>query len=172
MKGTVDKLLNFMKLSDDEEYDEEYEEYEDDEEEEEEPRSTFSFFKKKEPEVEEESSNSKISQPFDNTITASREAKKRRFTSTGSKVVSMNGRGVEVYVIKPQDFAEAQTAADLLKEGRTVVINLEGVELTVAQRSIDFVGGATYAINGSLQDRKSTRLNSSHIEESRMPSSA
>ena len=31
MKGTVDKLLNFMKLSDDEEYDEEYEEYEDDE---------------------------------------------------------------------------------------------------------------------------------------------
>ena len=29
MKGTVDKLLNFMKLSDDEEYDEEYEEYED-----------------------------------------------------------------------------------------------------------------------------------------------
>lgn len=114
MKGTVDKLLNFMKLSDDEEYDEEYEEYED--EEEEEPRSTFSFFKKKEPEVEEEeSSNSKISQPFDNTITASREAKKRRFTSTGSKVVSMNGRGVEVYVIKPQDFAEAQTAADLLK---------------------------------------------------------
>mgnify|MGYP000775124098 CR=1 FL=1 len=121
------------------------------EEEEEEPRSTFSFFKKKEPEVEEESSNSKISQPFDNTITASREAKKRRFTSTGSKVVSMNGRGVEVYVIKPQDFAEAQTAADLLKEGRTVVINLEGVELTVAQRSIDFVGGATYAINGSLQ---------------------
>ena len=56
----------------------------------------------------------------------------------------MNGRGVEVYVIKPQDFAEAQTAADLLKEGRTVVINLEGVELTVAQRSIDFVGGATY----------------------------
>ena len=150
MKGTVDKLLNFMKLSDDEEYDEEYEEYEDDEEEEEEPRSTFSFFKKKEPEVEEESSNSKISQPFDNTITASREAKKRRFTSTGSKVVSMNGRGVEVYVIKPQDFAEAQTAADLLKEGRTVVINLEGVELTVAQRSIDFVA-EQLMINGSLQ---------------------
>ena len=59
----------------------------------------------------------------------------------------MNGRGVEVYVIKPQDFAEAQTAADLLKKGRTVVINLEGVELTVAQRSIDFIGGATYAIN-------------------------
>ena len=28
------------------------------------------------------------------------------------------------------------------------------------------------ALNGSFRDRKSTRLNSSHIEESRMPSSA
>ena len=32
IKGTVDKLLNFMKLTEDEEYEEEYEEYEDDEE--------------------------------------------------------------------------------------------------------------------------------------------
>lgn len=147
MKGTVDKLLNFMKLTEDEEYDEEYEEYEDEEEEEPE-KVGFSFFKKKEKEPVEESKE-EVSQPFDHVL--SREEKKKRFTSTGSKVVSMNGRGVEVYVIKPQDFAEAQTAADLLKKGRTVVINLEGVELTVAQRSIDFIGGATYAINGSLQ---------------------
>ena len=147
MKGTVDKLLNFMKLSEDEEYEEEYEEY-DDEEEEEPEKTGFSFFKRKEKEpVEEE--EEEVSQPFDHAL--SREEKKRRFTSAGSKVISMNGRGVEVYVIKPQDFAEAQTAADLLKKGRTVVINLEGVELTVAQRSIDFIGGATYAINGSLQ---------------------
>ena len=119
-----------------------------DEEEEEPEKVGFSFFKKKEKEPVEESEE-EVSQPFDHVL--SREEKKKRFTSTGSKVVSMNGRGVEVYVIKPQDFAEAQTAADLLKKGRTVVINLEGVELTVAQRSIDFIGGATYAINGSLQ---------------------
>ena len=49
MKGTVDKLLNFMKLTEDEEYDEEYEEYEDEEEEEPE-KVGFSFFKKKEKE--------------------------------------------------------------------------------------------------------------------------
>ena len=147
MKGTVDKLLNFMKLTEDEEYDEEYEEYEDEEEEEPE-KVAFSFFKKQEKEPVEESEE-ELRQPFDHVL--SREETKKRFTSTGSKVVSMNGRGVEVYVIKPQDFAEAQTAADLLKKGRTVVINLEGVELTVAQRSIDFIGGATYAINGSLQ---------------------
>ena len=141
MKGTVDKLLNLMKLTEDEEYDEEYEEYD-----EEEKQERFSFFRKKEKPVEEETAA--VKQPFD----SSREAKKRRFTTTGgSKVISMNGRGVEVCVIKPKDFIEAQTAADLLKEGRTVVINFEGAELTIAQRSIDFIGGATYALNGSLQ---------------------
>ena len=114
MKGTVDKLLNFMKLTEDEEYDEEYEEYEDEEEGEPE-KVGFSFFKKKEKEPVEESEE-EVSQPFDHVL--SREEKKKRFTSTGSKVVSMNGRGVEVYVIKPQDFAEAQTAADLLKKGK------------------------------------------------------
>ena len=95
MKGTVDKLLNFMKLTEDEEYDEEYEEYEDEEEEEPE-KVGFSFFKKKEKEPVEESEE-EVSQPFDHVL--SREEKKKRFTSTGSKVVSMNGRGVEVYVI-------------------------------------------------------------------------
>ena len=152
MKGTVDKLLNFMKLTEDEEYeDEEYEEVEDDDEEEEDESEKvgFSFFKKKKDKEPEEETEEEVSQPFSHTL--SREEKKRRFTSTGSKVISMNGRGVEVCVIKPQDFAEAQTAADLLKKGRTLVINLEGVELAVAQRSIDFIGGATYAINGSLQ---------------------
>ncbi|MBU5458967.1 cell division protein SepF [Anaerostipes sp. MSJ-23] len=147
MKGTVDKLLNFMKLTEDEEYDEEYNE---DAEEGKDANGLFSRFKKKESDEQDEDEEAApvLSQPFE----SSREAKKRKFTSTGSsKVVSMNGRGVEVYVIKPQDFAEAQTAADLLKEGRTVVINLEGAELTIAQRSIDFIGGATYAINGSLQ---------------------
>ena len=39
MKGTVDKLLNFMKLTEDEEYDEEYEEYEDWDDEEDEDTS-------------------------------------------------------------------------------------------------------------------------------------
>ena len=121
--GAVDKLLNFMKLTEDEEYDE-YDEYE--EEEEEPDTERRSFFRKKDT-VREESN---VIEPITYTSRETKDPKPRRFGS--GKVVSMNGHGVEVYVIKPQDFAEAQTAA-------------------VAQRSIDFVGGATYAIDGSLQ---------------------
>ncbi len=77
---------------------------------------------------------------------------KSRPRPTGNtKVVSMNGRGSEVYVIKPQDFNEAQTVTDFLKDGKAIIINMEGIELSLAQRIIDFIGGATYALDGSLQ---------------------
>lgn len=74
-----------------------------------------------------------------------------RTAVNNNKVVSMNGRGSEVYVIKPQDFNEAQTVTDFLKDGKAIIINMEGIELTLAQRIIDFIGGACYALDGSLQ---------------------
>lgn len=81
----------------------------------------------------------------------SRQTRPARSTSTSNKVVSMNGRGSEVYVIKPQEFNEAQTVTDFLKDGKTIVINMEGIELNAAQRIIDFIGGACYALDGTLQ---------------------
>ena len=57
----------------------------------------------------------------------------------------------EVYVIKPQEFDDAQTVTDLLKGGKTIVINMEGVEIDPAQRIIDFIGGACYGLGGDLR---------------------
>jgi len=142
MKGTVDKLLGLMKLGDDEydEYEEDYEEVE--EEEEEKKSSPFSFFKKEEPEEEEE--------PEDPVV---RETPQKRQVkrNINSKVVSMSSRGVEVNVIKPRDFSESKLVADLLREGKTVVINMEEIVNPEAQRTIDFIGGACYAVDGTLQ---------------------
>ena len=42
----------------------------------------------------------------------------------------------------------------------------------IADRSLPFGGSWTYELIPSAEDRKSTRLNSSHTEQSRMPSSA
>lgn len=137
MKGTVDKLLGFMRLNEDE-YDE-YDEYEEVEEEETEEKKPF-FFRKREEDTEEENDTSVTEKP------------KRQFSRTSNnKVVSMNSRGVEVNVIKPQDFSESKLVADLLREGKTVVINMEEVANPEAQRTIDFIGGACYAVDGTLQ---------------------
>lgn len=56
----------------------------------------------------------------------------------------------DVFVIKPQGFDDAQTVADFLKNGKVIVINMEGLQLETAQRIIDFIGGACYGIDGQL----------------------
>ena len=56
----------------------------------------------------------------------------------------------EVFVIKPQETDEAQSIIDFLRANKTIVINIEGLEVAVAQRIIDYVGGACYAMGGSL----------------------
>lgn len=57
----------------------------------------------------------------------------------------------EVYVIKPQALDDAQTVVDSLKSGKTIVINMEGLQLDPAQRIIDFICGACYGIEGELK---------------------
>lgn len=71
-----------------------------------------------------------------------------------SKLVSINSRSNrstnQVYVIKPKEFNDSQTAAEYLKNGMTIVFNMEGIEVNAAQRIIDFIGGACFALNGSI----------------------
>ena len=58
---------------------------------------------------------------------------------------------MEVCVIKPSSVEDAREITETLLSGRTVILNLEGLDLEVAQRIIDFTSGATFAINGNLQ---------------------
>ena len=141
----AEKFLNMMKLNDvdemtdefDEEYDEVTDAYEEEEEideelNEEEPKKPVLSFRRKKKEKEEEPD------PEDSE----------------SRVIPFHGRqeeGESVKVIKPQEFKEAQIVADFLKEGKTIVVNLEGIEISQAQRIIDFIGGASFAVDGSLK---------------------
>lgn len=69
----------------------------------------------------------------------------------GKLVALHNRESVKLKVIKPLKFEEAQKIADDLKNRKAVVINLEEADLDLAVRIIDFVGGTTYAIEGSMQ---------------------
>ncbi len=98
------------------------------------------------------------------TQSASPAAKKSKFTkqakspaaaSNNTKLVSFNNRSQggfqQVFVIKPDEFDDAQMIIDHLKGGQAIVINMEGMELSTAQRIIDFIAGACYSLDGSLQ---------------------
>ena len=66
-------------------------------------------------------------------------------------VKKVPGTGMEVCVIKPTSVEDAREITETLLANRTVVLNLEGLDVEIAQRIIDFASGSTYAINGNLQ---------------------
>ena len=70
----------------------------------------------------------------------------------GSKFIpiSTTRLGNEVCIMKPLSFNDSQDICDVLLSSRIAVVNLEDVELPLAQRIIDFLSGSVYALNGKL----------------------
>lgn len=71
--------------------------------------------------------------------------------NSAPKNTRKTGNGMEVCVIKPTSFDETREITDTLLSNRTVVLNMEGLDMNLAQRIIDFTSGSTYAIHGNLQ---------------------
>lgn len=65
--------------------------------------------------------------------------------------VRSTASGMEVCVIKPTSVEDAREITETLLANRTVVLNLEGLDVDIAQRIIDFTSGSTFAISGNLQ---------------------
>jgi cell division inhibitor SepF len=74
-----------------------------------------------------------------------------RITSRESKVVSMPYKAGEVTVIEPRSFSESAQIVKKLIEKKTVVLHLDLLDKEQSQRTIDFVCGASHALNGSVQ---------------------
>ena len=63
-----------------------------------------------------------------------------------------NGNPLDFYRDElPRFMILSRNVLQYLKEGKTIVINMEGIEVHAAQRIIDFTSGATFAISGNLQ---------------------
>ncbi len=62
-----------------------------------------------------------------------------------------SGNGMEVCVIKPTTYDEVPEITNTLLANRTVVLNVEGLDVALAQRIIDYTTGSCYAIGGNLQ---------------------
>ena len=64
---------------------------------------------------------------------------------------ALSAAGMEVCVIKPTSVEDAREITETLLANRTVVLNLEGLDVDIAQRIIDFTSGSCFAISGNLQ---------------------
>ena len=82
------------------------------------------------------------------------------FTQGRPKVVSMADsiRGYEqqsdqinMIIFKPVEYEQAQTIIDYLKMKKPIIVNLDEIELSIAQRILDFITGAVYALAGDIK---------------------
>ncbi len=132
----MDKFLDVMRLNgddDDDDYEFANEEFMDDDDDYEEPKRKPTR-RENRVEVKDEK------KPVSKLTPISRPQRKQVSTA-----------GMEVCVIKPTTIEDEIEITDTLLSGRTVLINMEGLNVEIAQRIIDFTSGATYAMHGSLQ---------------------
>lgn len=142
--GVMDKFLNYMKLNGEDDDDDYLDsDYLDDEEDMETPpaRKTTPLKASREEDSYEDYTPVRKA-PVQNKITPIKQANTRRVTT---------GSNMEVCVIKPTSVEEAREITETLLSNRTVVLNLEGLDVDVAQRIIDFTSGSCFAISGNLQ---------------------
>ncbi len=130
--GVMDKFLNYMKLNPEDEddyFDDDY--LEDD--------------------VVEEKPKKQLSPVNDEDIAEDKAVRKPLPKVTPMRQTKKTGNGMEVCVIKPTSIEDAREITETLLANRTVVLNLEGLDVDIAQRIIDFTSGSCFAISGNLQ---------------------
>ena len=146
----LDKLLDAVKLNDD--YDEDDyldddlldsddDDFLDDDQEDKPVKKFFQKFSKKAD--DEEVDDFDDEEPV---AAAPKQPVKTVSIPKGSQAANM-----EVCVIRPTSMEDTREIADTLVDNSTVVLNLEGLDMELAQRIIDFTSGACYSLGGSLQ---------------------
>jgi len=127
MANFLDKMMDMMKLSDYEEEQTETEtEYSDD-------FSTFTGDPKPVHKIQE-------ARNF------------KSYNGGKSKVMNLQANiQMEVVVIQPTSYDEAQEICDHIKAKKPCIINLENMEHSIAQRIMDFISGSCYTLDGNMQ---------------------
>lgn len=71
------------------------------------------------------------------------------------RVVSINGGAglspTRLVLVKPERFDAAAEIADHLRDGHSIIMNLETTPKDISRRLIDFLSGVTYALDGKIQ---------------------
>ena len=74
------------------------------------------------------------------------------FGTKKNKIVNMpQVQSVKMVITQPTSFDQSEEICNYLKERKSIIINLEYVNKDVARRIIDFLSGASHALNGHIQ---------------------
>ena len=74
------------------------------------------------------------------------------FWNRNKKVVNMpQTEQIRMVISQPTTFEQSEAICDLLKEKKSVIVNLEYVNKDVARRIVDVISGAVHALDGHIQ---------------------
>ena len=80
------------------------------------------------------------------------EEEDRKFFGRKGKVVPITqAQSVKMVISQPTTFEQSEEICSLLKEKKSVIVNLEYVSKEVARRIVDFISGGVYALDGHIQ---------------------
>ena len=80
------------------------------------------------------------------------EENKGFWNKRSNKVVNMpQSQQVKMVISQPTTFEQSEAICDLLKEKKSIIVNLEYVNKDVARRIVDVVSGAVHALDGHIQ---------------------
>jgi cell division inhibitor SepF len=65
--------------------------------------------------------------------------------------VDNGGNDIQVHLVIPRNFNDAQQVADQFKRSVPVILNLQTADHDLSKRMIDFCSGLTYALDGGMQ---------------------
>lgn len=76
----------------------------------------------------------------------------RRVTRPERQPIQMRSasNGLEVIIKQPTSFDDAQEICDLLKDEHAIILNLERLDHALAQKMMDFISGAIYALDAKI----------------------
>ena len=102
-------------------------------------------------ETEEMLEEEETPQSFERETQVKREPIIRRYTSERRARSEEETAGMRVVLCKPDVFNDVAPIADHLRQGKTVVLNLETTERETSRRVVDFLSGSAYALSCKLK---------------------
>lgn len=77
---------------------------------------------------------------------------KKIWGKRSTKIVSLpQAQQIKMVISQPTSFEQSEGICDLLKEKKSIIVNLEYVNKDVARRIIDVISGAVHALDGHIQ---------------------
>lgn len=87
----------------------------------------------------------------DNKLESNKSERMETFTRKNNVIKVHSNTDMKVFICEPNKYEDCTKAVDEIKNRKVVVLNIEGMELEDQKQVFEFIKGAVYALEASIQ---------------------